>query len=451
MSRKASKKNRREIERIAGKTRETRKSAKTRAVTKWLIILVSILSVCSLAICFIIFYSYTLLKPPEQDWKTYRIVPEYMRSMKKVLISLPLENATIPTPSLDIHLGLVQYFPAYTEIILLLPESRLQTIKAEFKDKPNSENITYVVFETKQLNNGHLYLLFSDSNRMVDSGAIDDLVVPKGTAWAQDLFEVSTKPDGRKLLMVSEVHKYFISYGSEGSPKAVNDNAYIDNLSSGDISAQTLPFTFMGGNILVDEFDSRKIVVCGGDIFRYTQTVSGGTKDSTPTDTQITAMIKKFLNADTVISVGMGKPQPLFMFHLDQAMIFLHDGVVGITTIVGAHQNVIPEEVKDVEQFLSELRSALTRLGYKLVNIDTSIQDVLSYQYAVNGIPYVDATTKQKTLLMPISPETQTTFEKKLVKKNTATFESLGYEVVHVPSESTKFNGGIHCLVNVIE
>lgn len=106
---------------------------------------------------------------------------------------------------------------------------------------------------------------------------------------------------------------------------------------------------------------------------------------------------------------------------------------------------------KEVDLFLSELRSVLMRLGYRLVNIDTSAHNLLNHQHYVNAIPYVDAKTGQRTLLMPVFHSKQTPFERELVKKNTAVFESLGYKVVHVPTKADMINGGIHCLVNVLE
>ncbi len=90
-------------------------------------------------------------------------------------------------------------------------------------------------------------------------------------------------------------------------------------------------------------------------------------------------------------------------------------------------------------------------MGYRLVNIDTLIHNVFNYQYYLNAVPYIDAETGQRTLLMPVFPSTQRQFEKDLVKKNTVGFESLGYKVVCVPGKADKFNGGIHCFVNVLE
>ena len=85
------------------------------------------------------------------------------------------------------------------------------------------------------------------------------------------------------------------------------------------------------------------------------------------------------------------------------------------------------------------------------MNIDTSVRNLVNHQHYVNAIPYIDAETGQRTLLMPIFPSTQTHLEKELVKKNTAIFKSLGYQVVHIPTESYNINGVIHCLVNLLE
>ncbi len=52
---------------------------------------------------------------------------------------------------------------------------------------------------------------------------------------------------------------------------------------------------------------------------------------------------------------------------------------------------------------------------------------------------------------MPVANKELTVDEKALINKNRYAFESAGYKVITVPSEATDFNGGIHCLINVIE
>ena len=85
-----------------------------------------------------------------------------------------------------------------------------------------------------------------------------------------------------------------------------------------------------------------------------------------------------------------------------------------------------------------------------MVNIDTSVDNILNHQYYVNAIPYVDAVTGKRTLLMPVFSKGKNQLDKELISKNTAAFESLGYKVVHVPTKADKINGGIHCLLNVL-
>ena len=52
---------------------------------------------------------------------------------------------------------------------------------------------------------------------------------------------------------------------------------------------------------------------------------------------------------------------------------------------------------------------------------------------------------------MPIFPSNAGEFEQALAKKNTVLFESLGYQVIPVPIKVDKINGGLHCMVNVLE
>jgi agmatine/peptidylarginine deiminase len=402
--------------------------------------------VCSLVICLVVIFSYANINGT-REWKAYRIVPEYERFMKQVVISLAIRDKT-----LALHLELLKLLPDYTEIVMLLPKGSLQPIAAELKNQLFGNRTRLVAFNTERKDKTHFYFLFPEREKLMDSGDVDGTAMPQGTLWAQDLFKVATKPNGRTVLLVSDIYKWFNSYDAGSSLKVISDNSYVGYLSSIGAEIKKLPLVFNGGNVLVDEFGGKRIVICAGDVFRRTETVWKSTRNSTPTNFQITNMLKEFLNADEVVVVSWAKVQPSLLFHMDQAMIFLPNGVAGITHIVGRHPEATPDadEVKEVDHFLSELRSVLLRLGYKLVNIDTSIHNVLNHQYYVNAIPYIDAKTGQRTLLMPVFSSNETQFEKELVKKNTATFESLGYKVVHVPSEADKLNGGIHCLVNVL-
>lgn len=386
----------------------------------------------------------------EDKTRLYRITPEYKRTMKRIVISLAKRDIT-----LNHHHELLVRLPEYTKIILLVPESNFKLIKAELQNRPYRKRVEFVLYNEKQVKDAVFYLLFPEKDKLIQVETKGyHTTYQQGTLWAQDLFEVAMKPDGQIILLISDVYKWFNMQGDKKSLKVVSDNSYLARLITVGMEVRKLPVTFDGGNILVDELNAKRIVICGGNVLRNTRTVWKSTREATPTNSQIITMIKKFMCVDEVIIVGKSIPQPSsLMFHLDQAMIFLENGIVGVTNVVGKYSNTAhkADEIEEVERFLSELRLDLMDLGYKIVNIDTSVRNLVNHQHYVNAIPYIDAETGQRTLLMPIFSSTQTHFEKELVKKNTAIFKSLGYQVVHIPTESYNINGGIHCLVNVLE
>lgn len=375
----------------------------------------------------------------------YRIVPEHERFLNQIVISLGPKEKT-----LDIHSDFLCHLPNYTEIFILLPKNHMPSIEQKLIEQPYCQRTQLIGFDTKNFVSGHAYLVFPERNKLIDSGPVNNL--PMGSFWAQDLFEVATKLDGKQILLISDLHKWFISVDLKSPLNVISDNFFLSSLSSIGLEIKRLPLTFRGGNILFDEFKGKKIVVCGGDVYRLTQTVWKSSRDSTPTEEQISKMVLKFFNVDDVVIMGGKKVQPSLMFHLDQAMVFLSKGIVGITNLVGKMNNAASDvkRIKEVEVFLLELRSKLSNLGYKLVNIDTSIHNVVNYQYYVNGVPYVDAITGQKTFIMPVYPSNQTEFEKELISKNIFSLEKLGYRVVPVPSKANELYGGIHCLSNVL-
>lgn len=403
--------------------------------------------VLSLSIIFVFSYDIPFVKNIYNP-NAYRIIPEYKRTLKKIVISLGTKET-----SLDLHSDLLRQLPNYTEIIILLPKNNLNVISERLTDQPFAHRTRLVGFDTNLREGLHAYLVFPEKDKLIDFGPLKGDTILRGSLWTQDLFEVATRADGQTVLLISDLHKWFISHTGDDSLNVISDNSFLERLSTMDMEVRRLPVTFKGGNILVDEIGNKRIVLCGGDVFRLTRTVWKSTRESMPSDGQIINMIKQFLNADEVVVVGREKVQPNIMFHLDQAVVFLSNGVAGITHVVGKDNIPVNDaiKIKEVELFLLELRSILSQLGYKIVNINTSANGILSYQYYVNGIPYVDATTGQKTFLMPVFSSFQTTLENELVEKNTDIFESLGYRVVHVQTEANRIHGGLHCMVNVVE
>lgn len=380
-----------------------------------------------------------------------QIVPEYNRSLKKVIISLDALN-----PTVKLQHEILSHLCEYTEIILLVPESNLESVKNELKDRPYYNQVRFVTFEEYKRKDCSFFLVFPDKDKLVQIDTGDQLE-PKqpGTVWAQDLFEVMKGTDGRIILLTSEVHKYYSSVGEEADTKVLPDNMYLNNLSTATDEVVRIPLVFQGGNIFIDEINGKRIVFCGGDVLNETRTAWRGLTERELSDSEIIRLITLIFNTDEVVIVAVDsgdRLQPELMYHLDQAMILLPDGVAGVARIVGRHgiDTADDDKVRDVEQFLSELRIILLNLGYKLINIDITVDNLRRCQHYVNSIPYIDAQTGQKTILMPVFSE-HTDFDRELVRRNTASFEALDYEVISVPTKADKLRGGIHCLINVLE
>ncbi len=383
-----------------------------------------------------------------KEIKPYRIIPEYERTMKQIVISLGIKNKT-----LDLHSELLESLPEYSRIIVLLPNKNIPDIRSELKDKSYAERTRLIGFDVKNYTNEHVYFIFPEKNKIQDTGNLKDPPDITGSLWAQDLFESARNNEGSLVLLAPDVHKWFASFGGDPSIDIVSDISFLGCFSSSDIEVQRLPLTFRGGNILVDEYKNKRIALCGGDVYRLTKTVWKGTRSSVPSDRQITQMIKQLFNVSKVVVVGKEKVQPSRMFHLDQAMIFLPDRVAAVARVVDREQvdNKDLKDIEDVDLFLSELRSTLKNMGYRLIDINLPANNALKFQHQVNGIPYINEKTGQRTYLMPVFRPDQPEYENGLVEKNRKAFESIGYSVIQVATNAHEINGGIHCMVNVLE
>ena len=380
-----------------------------------------------------------------------RVVPEYERSLERVAVSLSIGDDT-----LALHNDILERLPEYTEVLLLTPDILVERIDNELKNKPYSDRVRIVEFATIKIKDGRFFLVRPEKDQLVQVDTVDSFRARySGTEWAQDLFEVMRGPRGQTVLHISEVYKYYSSVEPKTNSSVVADNGYLKEVSIAGTEVVRGPLVFQGGNILYGEVHGRKVVFCGGDVINKTRMVWHGLIGEEMTDARIVELIRRIHGADEVVVAAIDagdRLQPELMYHLDQAMIPLDGGVVGVSRIVG---NPSVEDAADrgeglVKRYLEKLRASLSSSGFKLVDVDMSVENLLRYQNYVNAIPYVDARTLQKTLLMPVFSE-QGDWEKEIAKKNIETFESLGYRVITVATEADKGKGGIHCLVNVLE
>ena len=376
------------------------------------------------------------------------VIPEYNRFLKKVAISLGHQNITLAE-----KYELLERLPSYTGIYLILPDSSIQSVRSYLRDTQFGARTILFPYDSNSKDDGCLHFLDQNSDSMVTEKITRPVPVQFGTTWTQDLFEVVTNPDSTHRLVGSAVHMFLWTENNDNRDP-VTDNDYLHRFASMGMEVIKLPIVFNGGNLLFDEIRGHRIAFCGGDIVRNTRTVREVFPGIAVPDSELVRIIKDAFNVDEVVIIsGKNRPQPILMFHLDQAVLFLPGGVAGVTSIVGS----LPDNPKararidEVEEYLAGLRGILTGLGYTVVAIETTVRNVLNYEYYTNAIPFIHAVSGERTLLMPVFSDGQSPVDCEIERKNTELFESLGYHVVPVPSLAQKVKGGPHCMVNVIE
>jgi len=374
------------------------------------------------------------------------MVPEYDRQMRRVVVSLSSSDAN---PELQDEV--LRHLPNYTQIVFLVPGKRLLEIEGWIATKPYGSRTNLVTYDPQYRRSARLYLLLPDEDQLVAVDTEDFSVgTQHGTIWAQDLFEVAFGSPDRSWLLTSCVHKCFQGMRNHSDLHVASDNTYLDRLEDASTAVQRLDLAFKGGNVLCDVHSGETIAFCGYDSIRSTRTIWSAFHGETLSDQQIAERFQKALGVDRVILAGPAKPQPKFLYHLDQAMLFLPDSTVAVSRVVGETPRLEPDasQIRTIRIFLANLRTSLDELGYSVIDMETPVENVLRHQHYVNGIPYVDSATRRRTVLMPVFPSSDNA---EVVARNTERFEQLGYHVRHVPTSAYRLTGGIHCLVNVLE
>jgi hypothetical protein len=373
----------------------------------------------------------------------YHIEPEYERTMDRVVLSVATN-----TRDLSLHSGIIQSLPDYTEILMLLPEKKVSSIRGDIETLGQQDKVRLLPFDSWRLKDTNAYVLSSRKQRL--RTVRKTMSMPSGSIWAQDLFEVVSGEGGINSLLMPYMHKWFIRPGWGGSQKVLSDNIFVNRLLSPSLLVKSLPVVFKGGNVLIDSHRGRRIAFSGGDVIRDTMIVSEETLGKKVSESEVVELLRLYLNVDQVVVVGEEIKQPLHMFHLDQAMVLLPGGTAGVTRIVDKGSSAHDPEIYSVDLLLRELRSRLRELGYRIVDIEATVEDVHNYRYYVNGIPYVNRESGRREFLIPFFDSSGEKGNREIFKRNVSALEALGYRVIPVPTTSNERHGGIHCMVNVI-
>ncbi|RMG46948.1 MAG: hypothetical protein D6718_04640 [Acidobacteria bacterium] len=362
--------------------------------------------------------------------------PEPSRAARRVLLAVRSTDG-----DLSWQRPILERLPRYSKVELLVPEELESRIREELLSRPVPPSVEIVPYGRPAPPWSAFFLLLPDRDRLVRVLPQDEeLAFLHGTRWAQDLFEVVR--DGAELVLLAPwVQRHLLGPPDAAPGRLVPDTAFVDHLRLPGARVAVLPAAFNGGNVVADVVGGRRVVIVGGDAVRKTRTLARAFGDAPPGPAELARLFGRALGADETVILDPGRPQPALLYHLDQVILPLGEDRIALALPqVGPGD---PPAVRDAAAFAVRLRSRLSRLGYRIVEIPVSGADLAAYRHPLNAVPYTDAETGRRTLLLPRFPGG--------AAFDPAPFAEAGYRVVEVPTAASDLKGGVHCLVNVLE
>lgn len=373
-------------------------------------------------------------------------LPDYKKGLKRVVVSLSAAET-----DLRFHNELLSSFPEHSQILMILPEHNKETIAKELSSKSYASRVEILAYPTSRVSPPNMVCLDDNKNELLPIQVTDPQQVvhfPHGSRWAQDFFEPLVGEDGYVELMLPVIQKCFFPELED----SIFDLNFLQILGSKDFELAPKAYQFAGGNILIGELNGRRLAFVGGTTLKYSEIIRK-TLPKTPDKKEILDSLRHKLAVDEVIIIGDNdSDQPKYFFHLDQTLIPLADGIVGVSKIVDEPTD--GEEAKDLDdarEFLALTRERLSSLGFQVLDIQMSTENVLHFEHYINAIPYLGPGAGQRAMIMPYFPNRDSVADQRILKHNEQVFSQLGYQVTKVPVKYPEFRGGLHCLTNVID
>lgn len=300
------------------------------------------------------------------------VVPEYDRTLERVLISFPdAESIHWGGRSVGLAPSNVDFVhAAFRELLLAIPD--YTEVSIVFRDRDRAAILKWdQLFETHS--NIHLHIMRS---------AADELDL-----WSQDFGEfIRLRGEGRFL--VSD-----IPHSSMGASHLMaKARRRIAVSIFGEAKVVTAPFIFEGGNLLFDRVDGLLRVFVGENDIRYSSDSLARQGFSMNARSVAQMISKQFGGAEVIVLRGRQTEQ---LRHIDQAMVLLRGGVAVLTTI-----NDGTQEARLLEGYGEQLAS----LGYRILELPHSATDIEQSWMSTNAVPFRHRDSGEDTVIFPVFP-----------------------------------------------
>ncbi|MGE3163743.1 MAG: twin-arginine translocation signal domain-containing protein [Planctomycetota bacterium] len=347
-------------------------------------------------------------------------VPDYDRTLERVLL-------TLRHPKLArLFRELVAALPSYTEVIVVGPTENAARGWQSDLDGALGRRVKIV--------------------EAAESSFVE--------VWAQDVLERVTA-DGAGALVLPLFYRYLSADLPRSSPQQGRTN--VDGVGHGLQSvtgerAYLAPVFFQGGDVAFDRLDDQAVVFTSAntvvDTQRYYRQVLGEERGAD-------AILRRFGQIFGVSRVELLAEQEsrLLTLHIDQNCCLLPGRVALVTRLVQDKSSQRPlaptAEIEFEVRRCDSVRSKLAALNYRIVDIEVTPAQLSASQIALNGIPFRERESGQRTFLMPtwknLSP-----VEASLQAANVSRVAALGIEPRLVLEEFHAGGGNLHCAVNVL-
>lgn len=366
--------------------------------------------------------------PLDPPWGLVR--PEYERTLSRALLVFPSEPITpemvlagrdrrgsVPTAFVTAAFhDIVEALPSYTELKLVARSVQRDAALSLLRmagDRP------------------------AELHLVTERGVEVEL-------WAQDLGEPVFRDGKPKFLVSGRIPEV-----SGPTSKMMRDRRRVAEFLFGRDSVLEAPFVFEGGNLAFDVVDAKLRVFVGRNAVQRTidSLADDGRRASRAT---VHERIRSTFGAAEVVEMGRDRQLPLLQ-HIDQSFLILGEG---LAVAPRPTEDVRREEKRQLEDHAAQLRE----LGYELLFIDHTGEDIAGWRNSVNAVPFVDRTNGGRRVLFPVFPgeaagEGERPERTGLRGKAARAFDvyrEAGYEPIPVRDLTHVAGGNTHCILNVL-
>jgi len=352
---------------------------------------------------------------------TLHFIPEHKRTAEKILLTIPSQenNEHFRTLVKNVYEALLISFPSYSTFEITVSESNLLTIKK--------------IISKNNLQNRTTYHITEDEKVSIE-------------AWAQDYFEpaLSSNKTNIFLLPTTKSEKQPSRASGNFSQRSFARNESLSKTVT-NLAIKEVDFFFEGGNVIVAENQSQQLLI----LVDYTSVTDSFSKNTLSKAAD--ALSKGF--GETKIGI-IGNTQRINNFiHLDQSVLLLPNGIVFVNKITGFPKSSAARQHKTYTKQLKQL-------GFKVITIDTTNDDVEKSRSSLNAIPFFDKQENKEKVIFPVfENELKNKDLKDLSKSNLSgkalqmyeELEKLDTQPIPLLDQNLfQNNAGYHCLVNVL-